>query len=78
MQSKQGYVSDQSAGPWLPHLMFFVPHGQYKDWGAGLEASPIIGGDGAPYEPTILLIPVRQWSDGSLAPPPASERQHSQ
>jgi hypothetical protein len=26
MLSKQGYVSDDAAGPWLPHVMFFVPH----------------------------------------------------
>src|SRR5450432_645441 len=28
MLSKNGYVSDDAAGPWLPHVMFFVPHGQ--------------------------------------------------
>ena len=77
MLSKQGYVSDDSAGPWLPHLMFFVARGQAVAWGAGLEASPIIGGDGSPFEPTVLLIPVRRWSDGSPAPSPASEHQHT-
>ena len=40
MLSKQGYLSDDSAGPWLPHVMFFVPHGEAVPWGAGLEASP--------------------------------------
>jgi hypothetical protein len=78
MLSKQGYVSDQAAGPWLPHLMFFAPHGETAAWGAGLESSPILGADGHPFEPTVLVIPVRRWSDGSPAPPPDSEHRHSQ
>ena len=77
MLSKQGYLSDDSAGPWLPHVMFFVPHGQAVAWGAGLKASPILGVDGSPFEPTVLLIPVRRWSDGSPALAPATEHQHS-
>lgn len=77
MLSKQGYLSDDGAGPWLPHVMFFVPHGQAATWGAGLEGSPILGTDGKPFEPTVLFIPVRRWSDGSPAPTPASEHQHS-
>src|SRR5689334_21934230 len=77
MLSKQGYVSDDSAGPWLPHVMFFVPHGEAVAWGAGLKASPIIGADSGPFEPTVLLLPVRRWSDGSPAPAPSTEHQHS-
>jgi len=77
MLSKQGYLSDDAAGPWLPHVMLFVPHGQAVAWVAGLEASPILGADGSPFEPTVLLIPVRRWSDGSPAPSPATEHQHS-
>ena len=77
MLSKQGYLSDDAAGPWLPHVMFFVPHGQAAAWGAGLEASPILGADSSPFEPTALFIPVRRWSDGSPAPSPASEHQRS-
>jgi hypothetical protein len=77
MLSKQGYLSDQAAGPWLPHVMLFVPHGQAATWGAGLEGSPILGGEGSPFEPTVLFIPVRCWSDGSPVPPPLpSEHQH--
>ena len=71
MLSKQGYVSDAAAGPWLPHVMFFVQSGQAPVWSAGLEGSPILGADAGPFEPTVLLIPVRRWSDGSAAPPPA-------
>jgi len=72
MLSKQGYLSDDGAGPWLPHVMFFVPHGQAAAWGAGLDASPILGTDGSPFEPTVLFVPVRRWSDGSPAPPPGA------
>jgi len=75
MLSKRGHLNDQTAGPWLPHVMFFVPHGQAAAWAAGLEGSPILGADGSGIEPTVLFIPVRQWSDGSPAPPP-SEHQH--
>lgn len=77
MLSKQGYLSDDSAGPWLPHVMFFVPHGQAVAWGAGLKASPVLGADGSSFEPSVLFIPVRRWSDGSPAPSPSSEHQHS-
>lgn len=77
MLSKQGYLSDDSAGPWLPHVMFFVAHGQGVAWGAGLEASPILGSDSSPLAPTVLMIPVRRWSDGSPAPAPATEHHHS-
>jgi len=79
MLSKQGYLSDDSAGPWLPHVMLFVPHGQAAIWGAGLEGSPVIGADGSPIEPTVLFIPVRRWSDGTPAPqpPPLEKHQHN-
>jgi len=73
MLSKDGYVSDDADGPWLPHVMFFVPHGQAATWAAGLEGSPVIGKDGSDIEPTVLFVPVRRWSDGSPAPPPAEQ-----
>jgi hypothetical protein len=38
MLSKQGYLSDDAAGPWLAHVMFFVPHGQVAAWGAPASA----------------------------------------
>lgn len=73
MLSKDGYVSDDAAGPWLPHVMFFVPHGQAVAWGAGLEGSPVIGKDRSDIESTVLFVPVRHWSDGSPAQPPAAQ-----
>jgi hypothetical protein len=69
MLSKDGYLSDDAAGPWLPHVMFFVPHGQASVWGAGQAGSPVLGKDGCALEPTVLFVPVRRWSDGSPAPP---------
>ena len=73
MLSKKGYLGDDAAGPWLPHVMFFIPHGQTDAWGANKEGSPILGRDGRPIESTVLYVPVRRWSDGSPAPPPAEQ-----
>jgi len=75
MLSKDGYLSDDAAGPWLPHVMFFLPHGQAGNWGANKEGSPVIGRDASAIETTILFIPVRSWSDGSSAPP--AKRPHT-
>lgn len=69
MLSKQGNLGDPAdGGPWLPHVMLFIPHGQATAWGAGLEGSPILGTESSPIEPTVLFIPVRRWSDGSPVP----------
>jgi hypothetical protein len=68
MLSKHGYLNDDIAGPGAPHLMFFVPHGTMAMWAAGLEGSPVLGQEATPYEPTVLFVPVRRWSDGSPAP----------
>jgi hypothetical protein len=76
MLSKDGYLNDDTAGPWLPHVMFFVPHGQAPVWGAGFEGSPVLGADAGPYEPTVLFIPVRRWSDGSPGPAPTPPHVH--
>jgi hypothetical protein len=70
MLSKQGRLND-SAGPWLPHLMFYVPLQDAKNWGAGAPDSPILVAprfNGAPEPLTELLIPVPEWSDGTPAP----------
>lgn len=71
MLSNQGYLGDDANGPWLPHVMLFVPHGQASIWAAGLEGSPILGEDDTPLDPTVLFIPVRRWSDGTPVPLPA-------
>jgi hypothetical protein len=75
MLSKEGYLGDGVGGPWLPHVMFFIPHGDAVNWGASKQGSPIIGQDGSAAESTVLFIPVRRWSDGSPAPVPAVKHQ---
>ena len=76
MTSKEGDLGDPaSGGPWLPHVMFFIPHGEGPAWAAGLDASPVIGSESQAFEPTVLYIPVRRWSDGSPAPA-ASDLSH--
>jgi hypothetical protein len=67
MLSKNAYLEDDG-GPWLPHMMLFVPHGQAAAWGAGKKGSPIIAQEGQPFEPTVLMVPVGHWSDGSAPP----------
>jgi hypothetical protein len=77
MLSKNGVVGPDASGPWLPHVMMFVPHGQAALWAAGVEGSPILGQEGSDIESTVLYIPVRQWSDGSPAPVPAEKHTHT-
>jgi hypothetical protein len=70
MLSKGGYLNDQAAGPWLPHVMPFVAFNQIATWAAGWDGSPILAGPYIrPYEPMTIFIPVRRWSDGSPGPP---------
>lgn len=67
MLSKQGRIND-SAGHWHPHLMFYVPLGDAKTWGAGEPGSPIYVAprfNGAPEPVTELIIVVSEWSDGT-------------
>jgi hypothetical protein len=70
MMSTQGYLND-SAGHWVPHLMFYVPLTDSKSWGADLPGSPVMLNpqfQGAPEPITEFMIPVPTWSDGTAAP----------
>jgi len=67
MLSKQGNLGDKAGGPWQPHVMFFVPHGHAASWGAGLNLSPVLGGESSELDFNVLFIPVAHWSDGSPA-----------
>jgi hypothetical protein len=70
MMSPQGYLND-SAGHWVPHLMFYVPLADPKWWGADLPGSPVMLNPqfaGAPEPITEYMIPVSTWSDGTAAP----------
>ncbi len=66
MLSKQGYLIDRD-GHWHPHLMFFVPDTEPAAWGAGFAGSPVIGVTDTLDRFTLFLIPVGQWSDGTVA-----------
>ena len=69
MMSRQGYLND-SAGPWVPHLMFYVPLTDAMTWGAGAPGSPVLLNpqfNGAPEPVTEFMIPVSEWSDGTPA-----------
>jgi hypothetical protein len=69
MLSKQQYLSD-SDGQWHPHVMFFGPHTDPSAWGANVKGSPVYA-DPTSTPFTLFFIPVRKWSDGTLATYPA-------
>jgi hypothetical protein len=74
MMSSQGYLND-SAGHWLPHLMFYIPLTDPKVWGADLPGSPVMLNpqfQGAPEPITEFMIAVHNWSDGTVAPTDAN------
>jgi hypothetical protein len=71
MMSRQGRLND-SAGHWVPHLMFYVPLTDAMTWGAGVPGSPVLLNphfNGAPEPVTEFMIPVSEWSDGTPASP---------
>jgi hypothetical protein len=69
MMSKQGYLNASIRGPWLPHVMFFVPEIDPKALGSDL-------GDDVPLDAreekigryTTIDVPVGNWSDGTPSP----------
>lgn len=67
MRSKQQYLSDD-ANSWHPHLMWFVPGGAAKSWGANLPGSPAFAAVDPEDGMTIFLVWVRNWSDGHQVP----------
>lgn len=79
MMSKEQYLSDRHGHPWYPHVMFFSPAVDGSAWGADVKDSPVLS---APLtgHVTVFFIPVRKWSDGTLAdygpPPAASSTEH--
>jgi hypothetical protein len=67
MMSRQGHLND-SAGHWVPHLMFYVPLTGAMTWGAGVPGSPVLLNpqfNGAPEPVTEFMVPVSEWSDGT-------------
>ena len=66
MMSVQGHLNEAD-GHWHPHVMFFVPRATAA--GANLPGSPLYAQEGDDTDPvTIVMVPVRKWSDGSPAP----------
>ena len=68
MMSKQGYLNDRAAGPWKPHVMFFVATTDPTSWGANLPSSPIFAAEETEGRVTVFMVPVGHWSDGTAAP----------
>lgn len=68
MMSKGGYLDDAAAGPWRPHLMYYLPPTEPGAWGANLPGSPVIGGGVARVgeRASVFITPVPRWSDGTL------------
>lgn len=66
MLSKQGHLNDRD-GHWRPHLMFFLPQTDPSAWGADLPGSPIFAFNDTVERLTTFLVPVGQWSDGTVA-----------
>jgi len=75
MLSPEQHLSD-TRPHWMPHLMFFYDHAiPAATWGVSGVTSTII--DGSALDPdaqmTVILIPVRKWSDGKLALPDSAK-----
>src|SRR5262249_33421260 len=78
MMSKSAYLTDQGDHNG-PHLMFFTPVIDSRDWGVGAQGSPVVFTPlfFSPHEqsqmkglPPILVFAVvlTNWSDGTAAP----------
>jgi hypothetical protein len=68
MQSPQQHLADEDPH-WMPHLMFFYDKSTpAAAWGAGGMKDAVIDGSIGDTSPVLtILIPVRQWSDGTPA-----------
>lgn len=78
MMSKSAYLTDQGDHNG-PHLMFYVPVNEAKDWGAGAAGSPVISGPYWFFTPKgpsqlkglrpilVFAVVVANWSDGTPA-----------
>ncbi len=68
MLSPMQYLADEHPH-WMPHLMFYYERSSQpasRFGGAGVEAPVIDASQGEPKYPiTTILIPTRQWSDGT-------------
>jgi hypothetical protein len=76
MLSSKQYLADDHPH-WMPHLMFYFERASQpasRFGGAGMDAPVIDASAGEPAYPiTTILIPVRQWSDGTPDAPHTPE-----
>jgi hypothetical protein len=68
MMSKEQYLND-GVKSWHSHVMFFASGDVPASWGANLPGSPVISGHDPDARVTVFMVVVRQWSDGTPAPP---------
>jgi hypothetical protein len=69
MLSKQGYLNASVKGPWLPHIMIFVPEIDPKALGSGLgDDVPLGAHEEKIGRYTTIEVPVSKWSDGTPSP----------
>ena len=67
MMSHDQRLGDGS-GPWMPHLMFYVPQMDTAAWGSDLAGAPVFLNamfNGAPEPVTVFMVGVYEWSDGT-------------
>jgi hypothetical protein len=81
MMSKRQYLDDRDP-TFRPHVMFYTPSSvSGLDWGANQPGSPVMVGlqrlpNGKPEPQILFLVPVGQWSDGTVAEPGTPDHQH--
>ncbi|HEU4722223.1 MAG TPA: hypothetical protein VFS59_12730 [Gemmatimonadaceae bacterium] len=76
MTSPRQYLLDDDPR-WLPHLMFYHDRATSgATFGAAGMTAPVIDASASDANAFVLtlLVPVRQWSDGSAAPPLTASR----
>ena len=64
-------------GPWVPHLMFYLPQMPTAAWGSDQPGTPVFLNsqfNGAPEPVTVFMVVVNKWSDGT--PVNAAQHQH--
>ena len=82
MMSKSAYLTDEGDHNG-PHLMFFTPVMDSKDWGVGAQGSPVVFTPlfFSPKEPSqmkglppivVFAVVLTNWSDGTTATDPIS------
>jgi hypothetical protein len=69
MMSKQGYLNASIKGPWLPHVMFYIPEIDPKALAIEGDDVPLNAHEDKAARFTVIDVPVSKWSDGTLANP---------